>query len=230
VLRLTAAVAAAAALTLAACTSSTSGTPTSPPSTGSASGSSSTAASSSAAPTSAAKARAALITTADVGPGFVKQPFPGGSDTDATSPCLPAGSPSLDTKYPPAARARTGFRSNAPQALLGEQVALYRDAATARRVVAYAQRALRCRNATVGGQRVQIHATPPVRQIGGQRVDSAQTWALKVGPAAAALVAVRLGNAVMSMEFIALSSTDVRKLPQQDLVVGRAVKRAKAAL
>jgi hypothetical protein len=229
--RLSAVVAAAAAVMLAACTSSTSGTPTDSglPSAG---GSSSTAApsSSTAAPTSAAKARAALLTTADVGPGFVKQPFPGGSATGSTSPCLPKGTPSLDAEYPPAARAETGFRSTATQALMGEEVALYRSAATAQQVIAYVRRALSCSDATVSGQTVHVRALPPTRQVRGQPVDYAQTWALRVGPAVGAIVAIRLGNAVVSLDFLALSSRDVNKLPAQDALAAAAVKRAKAAL
>jgi hypothetical protein len=181
------------------------------------------------APVSAAAARAALLRTSDLGPGFVRQPFPGGG-SDTTNPCLPAGSPSLDRKYPPAARAQTGFRVGAPQALLGEQVSLYRDSGTARAVIAYAQRALSCASATVQGQKVQIRASAPARQVGGESVDFAQSWALAIGPAAASIVAVRLGNAVISMEFVALSSTDVSKLPPETQLVAAAIRRAKSAL
>jgi hypothetical protein len=227
-MRLPLALAAACAATLAACTSSTHGTPTAP-STGS-STASSAASSSSAPPTSAATARAALMTVTDIGPGFSPQGFPGGADSNTTSPCLPAGSPSLDTKYPPAARARTGFRSNSPQALLGEQVALYHDDGTARSVISYAQKALRCNSATVQGQKVRIQASTPVRQVGGESVDSAQSWALAIGPAAASIVAVRIGNAVVSMEFIALRSTDLSKLPPEGQLVAAAIRKAKSAL
>jgi hypothetical protein len=170
------------------------------------------------------------MTSSDVGPGFVRDSIPGGDASNTASPCLSPGSPSLNAKYPPAARARTGFRSSAPQALLEEQVTLYRDDRIAAAVIAYAQKALGCKSATVQGQTVHIRPSAPTRQVHGEAVDSAQTWNLTIGPAAASIVAVRLGNTVVSMEFVALSSSDVRKLPKQDAVVAAAVTRAKAAL
>jgi hypothetical protein len=220
------------ATTVAACTSSTQGTPTGPASgraTSSATVPASSSASAAPAPLTAATARAALLGPGDLGPGFVKAPFQGGGSNTA-SPCLPAGSPSLDTKYPPAARAQVGFRSAAPQALLGEQVALYRDAGTARAVISYAERALSCKSATVQGQKVQIQASGRLRQVDGEPVDYARSWALAVGPAAASIVAVRLGRAVLSMELVALSRSDVSKLPPEEKVIAAAVRKAKRAL
>jgi hypothetical protein len=234
--RLLPAVAVACGCAVAACTSGhSSGAPSSSAQSSSApassaSPSSASPSSASAAPTGAAQAQAALLTGSDLGPGFVKQAFPGGTGAATTTPCLPAGSPSLDRKYPPSARAQVGYGSNAPQAVLGEQVALYRDAATADGVMSYARRALSCSSATVQGQKVRISASAPTQQVGSERVDTAQSWQVNVGPAAASIVAVRLGNAVISMEFVALSTTDLTKLPKEETVVALAVKRARSAL
>jgi hypothetical protein len=220
----------AAAVT--ACTSSTSGTPTAPSSGGGTTFSAGPASSAAApsAPLSTATARAALLGSGDLGAGFVKAPFPGAGGSNTASPCLPAGSPSLDAKYPPVARAKVGFRSAAPEALLGEQVALYRDDGTARAVIAYAERALSCRSATVQGQKIQIQASNRLRRVGGEPVDYARSWALAVGPAAASIVAVRLGHAVISMELVALARSDTSKLPPEEQVVAAAVRKAKKAL
>ena len=222
-----------APVALAGCTSSKSGsattpTPTAPGTTASTPPASTPASTPAGSETvTPAEVRAALLTPAEVGPGFARARFQPSNDP---LPCKP-NDPPVETQIPSTLEQGTAIASNRVGAALGEDVHLYVDTPTAQRVMALIKVGVNCPqgqlNLTGKPETVQFGSIQDVTPSTG--ADEAYAVEARSARFDIALVATRLDRAVILFSFLRTKSTPTSELPNPIQVVAKAIAKIKAA-
>lgn len=164
----------------------------------------------------------ALLTAADIGPGFVEgvwQP----PDPNEPSPC---GKPSASAQFPNAIRIGAEF-AKGQDLRLTQGINVFADTATAKAAYAAGVDGLSCAQATVGGQPVTIGAPTDVTAgVGGE---TATGWTIKAAGLDGVLIAVQAEQAVLTFTFLALGGADTSTVTDPVTLARTGVGKAMAA-
>jgi hypothetical protein len=152
---------------------------------------------------------AGLITPAEVGKGFVKQPFTPRDPSDHAAK-MPCGQPSTAALFPNALRTGTDLVQG-QNAEFEESVTLYLDAATAGQAFEADVAGVTCDKGDISGTPVTISKPQDVTaEIGGSK---AVAWSIEAGGSRGVLVAVNSGSVTIGFTFLAAPNADTSKLP-----------------
>lgn len=148
------------------------------------------------------QAQAALLTPAEVGPGFTAGTWTA-SDPKQPTPC---GTPSVDSTLPPQLQVGTVIGLASTQQALQEEIALYTAEEEATEAFQTGSTGLTCTTGTVtftDGSTAPIAITPAVDVTSDVGGDEATAWQLRGGGIQGVLVAVRLSGIVVTFQFTA---------------------------
>jgi hypothetical protein len=148
------------------------------------------------------KATQALLTAAEVGPGFVTDAY----TPDAPSDPTPCGTPSAAATVPPAVHVGTVIAQPDTQQLLQEQIMVYTDATEAGEAFQAGSAGLACPSGTVhfdDGTSDTLDISGPVDVTSDVGGDQASVWQVQATDIQGVLVAVRLKAALVVFQFVA---------------------------
>jgi hypothetical protein len=227
----------AVALTLTGCSSSTSGTgrttgtlstpgastpapttpaPTTPASSAPASGDPSV---------TQADANAALLSPTDLGTGFTAAQFSPSSDP---LPCTP-NDPPLEQRFHSTVEAGTAMVTQAQDVGLSEELRVYADADTAKRVLQAAAHGLDCKQGTLNltgtPETVTFGKTQDVTSdVGAESAIAVQATSSKYG---IVLVGCKLGRLLVLFSFLSDKTADTSKLPNPITIAAKGITKIK---
>jgi hypothetical protein len=159
------------------------------------------------------QAQAALLTPAEIGPGFTAGTWMA-SDPKQPTPC---GTPSADATVPPQVQVGAVSGLARTNQALQQEIGLYNDEDEAGQAFQAGSAGLTCTTGTVtftDGTQAPIAITPGVdvtKDVGGDR---ATAWQLRGGGIQGVLVAVQLSSIVVTFQFTAPdTATDLQPAP-----------------
>jgi hypothetical protein len=165
-------------------------------------------------PLTQAQARAALLTTAEIGSGLRSTAV---ATTPQPFPCTPRAAPP-DVTVPPWAIAKAAFRNATRDIAVTEQLASYADEATAVKALRLAEKGLDCSTGTVNSQTVQLEGPLDVTASFTTKVDAAGVWAVNGKGAKQSIILVKMGQRVLALSFGAATGADESSLDATGIV------------
>jgi hypothetical protein len=148
------------------------------------------------------QAKAALLTAAEVGPGFTAGTWTA-NDPKQPTPC---GTPSVDATVPAAVQVGAVIGMASTNQALQQEISVYNDEEEAMEAFTTGTAGLSCTSGTVtfdDGTKAALAIAAPVdvtAQVGG---DHATAWQLSGGGIQGVLVAVQLSGIVVTFQFTA---------------------------
>jgi hypothetical protein len=159
------------------------------------------------------QATAALLTPAEVGPGFVADTWKPGDPSEPT----PCGTPSVDATVPPAVQVGAVMGLASTNQALQEEISVYSGEEEADQAFTTGSTGLSCTTGTVtfaDRTTAPLTITPGVdvtSEVGG---DQATAWQLQGGGIQGVLVAVKLSGILVTFQFTAPdTATDLQPEP-----------------
>jgi hypothetical protein len=164
---------------------------------------------------------AALLTPAEVGPGFTQGTW---SDTPSTLPCAPKGSPPIDSQAPPEVKDGREIDHSTIPANLVEVISVYQDAATASRAFALDTQGLSCPNGTLSdGSNITIAPAVDVStQVDPSGQSKSTDWDLTNNQVHTVIIATLSNRVIEACVFSASASADVSTLPSPIVIAKKA--------
>jgi len=222
--RLTAALAAGAAVALTACSTSSSDSATGPnrpapyPSRSGAAAASSV----STPPVDESAIGQVLVTAHDLGRGFVRaQP-----DAPAALPCTP-NDPPVDDQVRHVDKGDAVFVNDLGGVQVSEQVYVYGSVGDAQRHESIDERGLGCEHGRFGSTPVTVTGPIDLHSRLGQYSDSAEAWGVKTARFSGAMIAVRIHAVVV--QFAIVAETGARASVDARQIVAAGVHKVLAA-
>lgn len=171
-------------------------------------------------------AAAALLTAAEIGPGFVDGGYEPGDQADVT----PCGTPGADTVIAPTITVGTQASQASPSANVVEEIRIYVDPAEADTAYTAGVAGLSCQSSVEeGGSADAVTFTglgDLTAELGGTE---AAGWSFQSDAAQGVLVAARLDAAIVFFQFLVPAGTDASALPDPLAVAGAAVGKIAAS-
>lgn len=161
------------------------------------------------------KAVASLLSAADL-PHFTLLPP---SVTDVPQPCAAASAKPLLSRMPPKARAGRQFLLASPQAELTEDVLVMPSAKAATSLSTATKIGLFCARGTFhladgSTQTVDVRGPESITNVVRARGFTATSWTLQNGQVSVSFVLAQDQQVVVMLQFLALTTADLSKLPQ----------------
>ncbi len=152
-------------------------------------------------------ARAALLTPAEIGPGFVDGGYQPG-DQAAVTPC---GTPGADSLVPPSVTVGAAAEQAEPSVTIQEEIRIYLDASQADEAFTAAVAGLACPSSSDGGTPVTFEGLGDITaEVGGTE---AQGWTVESDTFRGLVVAARLDAAVVFFQFLTPPDTEPESIP-----------------
>ncbi len=172
-----------------------------------------------------AQAQAALLTAAEIGPGFTAT-APATEDTPL--PCTP-NAPTLAQRFPPQVKVQSGFAAAAGAVQFAEEIETFADEATVRRALSAGAKGLSCGTATItsGSTSVEVTIDGPTDltdQLIAQ-VDQCALWSLSSSVIDATLIVAQIGRHLIVLSFGSAPSVDTSTLPKIETVTNDALQK-----
>lgn len=175
-----------------------------------------------------ATAQSALLTAAEIGPGFVAGQY---VDNSGPLPCAAAGAVDPDITIPPAVKVGATAQDSANSLFFQETIRLYADDAEGTTAMTNAVSGFSCAVGTTDngdGTTTSINISAPQDVASQVGVDEAMAWQISTDQIQGVLIIARLSAAIVTFDFETVLGGDTTNAPDTLQLATAGIEKVKS--